>query len=141
MKEVSGDLWTYPADWRGITTNGFVKTNGALVMGRGCAKEARDKIPDLDAKWGAQIKYYGNVVMLDPENKLFTFPVKHRWWEDADLELIEESAKNLGEITRGDPEGIYLLPRPGCGNGGLNWEDVKPLLEDLPDNVLVITNE
>jgi len=31
------------------------------------------------------------------------------------------------------------LPRPGCGNGHRTWEEVKPLLDGLPDNVWVIT--
>ena len=29
----------------------------------------------------------------------------------------------------------------GCGNGQLTWEEVRPLLEGLPDNVLVISKE
>ena len=32
------------------------------------------------------------------------------------------------------------LPRPGCANGGLNWEDVKPHLERiLDDRVTIVT--
>lgn len=35
MIEVKGNLWTYPAEVRVITTNGFVKKNGEAVMGIG----------------------------------------------------------------------------------------------------------
>lgn len=32
-----------------------------------------------------------------------------------------------------------VLPRPGCGNGRLTWEQVKPVIKFLPDNVWVIS--
>jgi len=32
-----------------------------------------------------------------------------------------------------------FLPRPGCGAGELEWKDVKPLLEVLPDKYFVCT--
>ena len=32
---------------------------------------------------------------------------------------------------------IYL-PKVGCGNGGLKWEDVKPHLKFLDDRFIVI---
>ena len=31
-----------------------------------------------------------------------------------------------------------LLPKPGCANGGLNWEQVKPLLEQYLDDRFTI---
>ena len=142
MIEVVGDLWTYPADWRVITTNGFVKTNGECVMGRGCAKEAKEKYPGLPLIVGSIIKHWGNVVRPIEIYKLFTFPVKHNWWEKADPELIKQSAEKFAEIIFGQfDETEIVMPRPGCGNGGLKWEDVKPLLESLPDNVKVITHD
>lgn len=141
MKEVVGDLWTYPADWRVITTNGFVKKNGECVMGRGCAKEFADTHKYFPSVLGQFIQQEGNHVAFWHEEKLITFPVKHNWWEKADPDLIKRS---IGEMLNhvwfyGDRE--YVMPRPGCGNGQLNWEDVRPILEPLPDNVKVITWE
>lgn len=136
MIEVTGNLWTYPADWRVITTNGFVKKNGECVMGRGCAKEARDKFPGFAKQLGHAIQTHGNRLWVWPEHMLITFPVKHNWFEKADPLLIIESTKLLKDWVGSRS---VLMPRPGCGNGQLRWEDVRPLLAALPDNVKVIT--
>ena len=37
------------------------------------------------------------------------------------------------------PGATIVIPRPGCGNGRLDWPVVRPLLESLPDTVTVIT--
>jgi len=26
-----------------------------------------------------------------------------------------------------------IIPRPGCGNGGLNWKDIKPIVKQILD--------
>ncbi len=139
MIEVTGDLWTYPADYRLITTNGTVKKNGECVMGRGCAFEAKRKYPHLAKDLGELIQAYGNRVWGFPNTNLISFPVKHNWYEKADLELIKRSTKQLEDIARLDYGITYVLPRPGCGNGGRKWEEVKPIVSILPDNVHVIT--
>lgn len=156
MVEVTGNLWDYPlADFLVITTNGTVRADGCCVMGRGCAREAAQKFPPLPRKLGAAIRAGGNVVhYFDQEDLgyvgeptgLFSFPVKHHWSERADLDLIRQSAERLGTIARESqiqmPDmgifPIYVLPRPGCGNGGRTWAEVRPLLVDLPENVHVI---
>lgn len=144
MKEIKGNLWDYYRK-RGyivcLTTNGTVKNNGEAVMGRGCALEATKRIPGIAKKLGEKIRVWGNETQwIDDDGYLLAFPVKHNWWEKADLELIKESAEYLKEIAEDrENEGMnFILPRPGCGNGKRTWEEVKPLLEDLPDNVLVI---
>lgn len=139
MIEVVGDLWTYPADWRIITTNGFVKKNGECVMGRGCAAEAKKKYPGLAQELGDQINRWGNHVWINRERQLITLPVKHNWYEKASLPLIEQSVAEMAPHIWFYGDKIYVMPRPGCGNGQLKWEDVKPLLMGLPDNVKVIT--
>jgi len=144
MKEIKGNLWDYlrPMFLLGITTNGTVKTNGACVMGRGCAFEASQRYPEVPKILGQHIREHGNVCWASRELPLFFFPVKHNWYEMADLELIRRSAEELAEIARHPAKPIYtfVLPRPGCGNGRLRWEDVRGVIAPiLPDNVWVIS--
>jgi hypothetical protein len=137
--EVRGNLWELPATWRGITTNGMVKRNGECVMGRGCAFQAKERHPEMPRLLGTKIKSGGNNVYLFPTIGLFSFPVKHAWMDDADLVLIASSARQLRGLAEDSPNETFLLPRPGCGNGRLEWAVVKPLLLSLPDNVSVVT--
>lgn len=148
MKEIKGDLWDHwgkPNTVILITTNGYIKSNGEAVMGAGCAKQAAMKIPTLPRVLGNNIIRYGNNVneLLSSEDGLkpsvLSFPVKHNWWELADIELIKRSAKELLGYAEQCPHLTFILPRPGCGNGRLKWEWVKPILEFLPDNVEVIS--
>lgn len=140
MIEVVGNLWTYPADFRVITTNGDVRADGACVMGRGCAREAAQKWPKLPRELGAIIRSKGNRVHYFNQYSLFTFPVKRHWQERARLDLIKQSIMDFRILTH-NVEATYVLPRPGCGNGQRTWDEVKPLLVDLPDNVFVIDFE
>lgn len=140
MKQVTGNMWTYPADWVGVTTNGVVKANGEAVMGRGTALEAKKRFPDLPKRLGHCIEFSGNRPYFFMDLRIFTFPTKHDWKNKSDLKLIKESAIVLAEDAQSFPTQIYLLPRPGCSNGGLKWEDVEPVISFLPDNVIIIHN-
>lgn len=146
MKEITGNLWDLPADIICITTNGTIKANGRGVMGRGCAKEALTKFPTIDKCLGDSLKSRGNHVQwiygsnTTSSKVIFAFPVKHNWWEEADLELIKRSAMELMKILNTTGIKSVLLPRPGCGNGKLKWEDVKPVIEPiLDDRVTIVT--
>lgn len=141
MIEVTGNLWDFPADVRVITTNGTIRKDGCCVMGRGCAAEAKKLWDGLPLQLGLHIKNHGNVVgcfqCYNPDVLLYSFPVKHNWYEKADIKLIEDSAHALVlQLSDGydDDEVTVVLPRPGCGNGQLKWEVVKPILEPILDN-------
>lgn len=146
MLEVFGNLWEYEADARVITTNGFVKNNGEAVMGRGCALEAAKKYPSLSKDLGVRIKHSGNRVFGFKYDKdiIFTFPVKHNWYEKADIDLIARSALQLIDEIVHSPVNVnhfdmyikshIVIPRPGCGNGGLEWYQVQPMLEEIWDD-------
>ena len=141
MVEVFGNLWTYPAGIKIITTNGSIKTNGHVVMGRGCAYEATKLHRGVPALLGRLIQAHGNHVHIIFRNVpyvLVSFPVKHVWHERADVELIKRSAEELVTLAN-DQQGIddyskVVLPRPGCGNGGLRWEDVKSVIAPILDD-------
>ncbi len=146
MKEIRGQLWDYferPSHIVCITTNLSIRKDGAGVMGRGCAREANLKLPGLSKLLGHHLRTSrdsGKPFFLLPL-RLIAFPVKYRWYDDASLELIAQSACWLDEQAKLTPHFNYVLPRPGCGNGRLDWNKVKPILAGLPDNVLVITYE
>lgn len=128
--EVKGDLvayWNHGDRSIGITTNGTVKNNGRAVMGAGIAKQIRDLVPDFDLELGAYLTKNGNHPTNFKNHNIYTFPVKHNWWDQADIDLILESAEVLNTHA---PWEIHI-PRPGCGNGRLNWEDVKPELNKV----------
>jgi hypothetical protein len=141
MIEIKAELWNLVVPQSAvicITTNGTIKKNGECVMGRGCAFEAKNRYPGSAKRLGTHILAYGNTPCWI-NSGLVSFPVKHNWWEEADIELIKQSALwlcaqalNLGQKT-------FYLPRPGCGNGRLKWENVEPHLRFLPDNVKVVS--
>ncbi len=146
MKEIYGDLWAYedrPGFKICITTNGFIKKDGTGVMGAGVARQAAEKDPELPRLLGHSLKTRGNVVSLLTPN-LISFPVKHNWYEEADLDLIRTSAKELARRAKLHPSTRYILPRPGCGNGGLQWAQVLPIMAKYfgqLDNVYIIERE
>ena len=147
MKEIKGNLWDHYKGADGplicITTNGFVKKNGEAVMGRGCAREAMDRFDGLALRFGNLLKDFGNTFIYIGNGSLFSFPVKHNWWEEADIDLIRRSAQQLMEFLNRQNEfntrshfsfqfKEVILPKPGCGNGKLDWESqVKPILEEI----------
>jgi len=136
MIEIHGNLWdTFDHDHvTCITTNGTVKRDGQGVMGRGCALEGAKKFPELPRRLGSHLKIYGNHVgnLLDKPNPiLLAFPVKHNWWEKADMALIERSCQELLTHMQYLTHKICVLPRPGCGNGHLSWSQVGPFLHSL----------
>jgi len=140
MKEVKGDIWKRSGDVRVITTNGYVKRNGEAVMGRGVALQAARRYQWLPKALGEKLLEEGNHVHLfnTPHGALVTYPVKYNWWQAADPELIERSAKELIVLTNEQGWQQVLMVRPGCGNGQLTWDVVKPILVPLLDDRFII---
>lgn len=143
MIEVFGDIWELAADNKAsaiaITTNGFVKKNGNAVMGRGIALEAAQRYPGIESDLGDLLFTAGNEVWLIATDETYKFdvltlPVKYNWWEKADIELIKKSIRRLVDFTDNSKYNLVLIPRPGCGNGKLKWEDVKPIIEPYLDD-------
>lgn len=139
MKEEFGSLW----DWVnkktiGIPTNGILNRQGELVMGAGVAKDAVFRFGrDLPKSLGARVKKYGNVPFYLVEFDILSFPTKHHWKDRSSLELIRESAKNASNLAELHNLQV-VLPRVGCGLGGLSWEKVKKAIEPLLDDRFTI---
>lgn len=145
MIEVEGDLWEYPADVRAITTNGTVR-NGKNVMGVGCALEAKQRFRGIDEILGGLITKHGNrafrLNLGTPSTTILTFPVKHKVEQKADLQLIADSCMQSFDMANKFGWQNVLIPRPGCGAGGLNYEnEVREVLRlILDDRFKIITH-
>lgn len=145
MKQAIGDLWTFPADAIVITTNGIIKRDGSNVMGAGVALEARRRHPHIAYTLAEYIHQHGNRPFnlgIYAGKRLISLPTKNHWQDRSDPTLILHGIELLVAIAdKFGPQRI-VMTRPGCGNGGLDWEDIEPMIEPyLDDRFTVITKE
>lgn len=146
MKLINGLLdyskpWTTP-DIYLFTGNPITKANGAIVMGRGAAKQVRDTFPGIDKVFGQQVLEHGrdiSLIWLKGSDRQYIgwFKVKEHWKLPADLSVIAASANALAITAATYPTRVFHMNYPGVGNGKLTEADVAPYLEVLPDNVLI----
>jgi len=134
---VQGDIYL-------VTTNSYIRKDGALVMGRGAAKQLATMFPNLPFELGKRIEHLGeyNVGVLTQTNdsklSLGAFQVKYNFADAADLDLIGRSVDELHRLAVEDGR-VFHVNFPGIGNGRLTYDSVLPLLASLPDNVCVWT--
>jgi hypothetical protein len=128
-----------------ITTNPIRRKDGAVVMGRGIAKEAATRYPQLPYDFGRVlgeeadqwVESYVDPIGEYDHQMIGYFMVKDHWRDNAKISIIEKSSYYLERIASFMPAKRYDLNFPGIGNGKLKREDVLPLLQRLPDNVHV----
>lgn len=142
MIEVKGNIFLMEdASAICVTTNGVIQRNGELVMGKGIALAFKNRYSILPKLLGDRVGAYGNVPFLIPltlEDKttkfIISLPTKKHWRDKSDINLIISSIKRLVEITDYYKFEKVYLTQPGCGNGGLEWKEVKKVIEPLLDN-------
>lgn len=148
MLITNGNIWDLLTDDNSaicVTTNGMVKGDGKAVMGAGIAKQARDFF-HADTVLGPLLRKNGNHVydlgayVHGRPFHLLSFPTKHDWRDQSDLNLIRQSAHELVQLANQNGyTKVYLTP-PGCALGRLNWEkQVRPMLEQILDDRFVVT--
>src|SRR5438270_13512920 len=79
--------------------------------------------------------------MVNPKY-IINFPTKRHWKGKSKLGDIQAGLKALNEEVRRLGIRSIAIPPLGCGNGGLEWSEVRPLIEaafaDLPDVRVVL---
>ena len=132
-------MWTVfdAVDLFCITTNGTRRKNGALVMGAGIARQARDKFPTLDMQFGQAISTLPYGLLILPQIKIAAFQVKAHYRQPASLALIQQSTEMLAVWCVEHPTAQVALNFPGIGLGNLSIAEVLPIIETLPDQVQV----
>lgn len=143
MQEMTGELWREHTSGAvvAITTNGMVTRSGKSLMLRGCARQASVKFPELVRILGSLLLNHGNHV-FDLGRRIVSFPVEEDPYQNPQLPLIEQSCRELVELADYKGWQKIVVPRPGCGGGGLAWSEVRPILQKyFDDRFLVISME
>jgi len=66
--------------------------------------------------------------MMNPKY-IINFPTKRKWRGKSRIEDIESGLAALVEELRRLKVSSVAVPPLGCGHGGLNWREVRPLIE------------
>ena len=116
------------------------------VMGKGLALQFKNKFPDYfkDYKYrcskggGSKVKLGRvNPYFLDKDSNkwLVSFPTKYHWRDKSEISSIQSGLIGLRNFCVNFKVMSVAIPKLGCGLGGLDWNDVKPLIEEVFDDV------
>jgi O-acetyl-ADP-ribose deacetylase (regulator of RNase III) len=120
--------------------------NTVGVMGKGIALQFKQAFPDNYLAYEAACKR-GEVevgTMFVFHRNTFTnpriiinFPTKKHWRGKSNIKDIESGLRALIEVVKTEKIRSIAVPPLGCGNGGLDWNQVRPKIEgafsELPD--------
>jgi O-acetyl-ADP-ribose deacetylase (regulator of RNase III) len=125
--------------------------NTVGVMGKGIALMFKERFPENFTAYEQACKAGGvrvgrmfaqAGVELDGPRWIINFPTKKHWRQPAKLEWVEAGLVDLKKIIREKGIRSIALPPLGCGNGGLDWADVRPKIEaalaELQDVEIVV---
>lgn len=120
--------------------------NTVGVMGKGLASEYKKRYPEMFKAYRELCKNeqlgIGNLWLWKATDQwVLNFPTKKHWRQPSKLSYVEAGLEKF--VSQYERRGIseIAFPRLGCGNGGLDWEDVGPLMErylgPLPISVFI----
>ena len=142
---VKGNVFEYPnLDYVCITTNSILNTKGELVMGAGIALEAKKRFPQLPKIYGNKIDklgLFGKDYYLLQHINLIAFQTKRHYEDKSPIELVKRSTQRLKFLATLFDDSIFGLPFPAVQNGGLSKDVVLPIINCLPNNVIVFEKE
>jgi O-acetyl-ADP-ribose deacetylase (regulator of RNase III) len=121
------------------------------IMGRGIALQFRKAFPENYKAYKAACSrgelQPGKMFVFDLNRFqhprfIINFPTKRHWRGKSRIEDIKAGLKDLVEESRKLKIQSIAIPPLGCGLGGLDWEEVRPLIEstfhELPEVCVLI---
>lgn len=133
IKYTTGDMLS-------AETEALVNTvNTVGVMGKGIALQFKDQYPNNFAAYHAACKakqvevgkmfVFEEQPMIGDKKIIINFPTKKDWKHKSKIEYVESGLKDLAKVIEERRIKSIAMPPLGCGNGGLDWGDVKVLIE------------
>jgi len=128
IEYIEGDIFESPAQ---VIVN-TVNTVG--VMGKGLALSFKQRYPQMFERYKNACEKHlitiGKLMLFyEADHWLLMFPTKENWRNPSKLEYIEKGLMKFVSSYADKSITSVAFPRLGCGNGELNWNDVKPLME------------
>ena len=108
------------------------------IMGRGIALQFKQAFPDNFKAYEAACArtevqpgrmFVTETGFLANPKYIINFPTKRHWRSPSRLEDIESGLQALVEEIKTRGIRSIAVPPLGCGNGGLDWKEVRPLIE------------
>ncbi|MEU4470262.1 macro domain-containing protein [Micromonospora sp. NPDC023888] len=120
--------------------------NTVGVMGKGIALQFKRAYPANYAAYrtacaAKEIKL-GQMFLFDsarpgPGRYVINFPTKGHWRTSSKVADVQAGLLDLVRVVRAHGISSVAVPALGCGNGGLDWDEIRPLIERafaaLPD--------
>jgi O-acetyl-ADP-ribose deacetylase (regulator of RNase III) len=108
--------------------------NTVGVMGKGIAKSFREKYPQMYREYRQLCDHgqfqIGNLHLWKGDGRwVLNFPTKTTWRLPSKLTYIEQGLDTFLRNYKDMGVASASFPPLGCGNGNLNWTDVRPLME------------
>ncbi len=113
--------------------------NTVGVMGKGIALQFKEAFPNNNKAYIDACKKNelapGKLLAMWDENLqlgkklIINFPTKVHWRNPSKYEYIEKGLVALRELLEEKKVKSVAIPPLGCGNGGLDWNKVKPMIE------------
>lgn len=129
-------------------TEAVVNTvNTVGVMGKGIALMFKEAFPANYREYAAACERSGvrigemfvteRPAIVGPPRWIINFPTKQHWRGKARIEWIRSGLDDLRRLILEKNIRSIAMPPLGCGNGGLDWKAVRPVIErglgDLQD--------
>ncbi|ALL06230.1 hypothetical protein AQ505_12445 [Pedobacter sp. PACM 27299] len=136
---VTGNFFDYDAEVRVNTVN------CVGVMGAGAALQFKNKFPKMFDEYVRECKL-GRVKIGRPhvwkDQEFFNhspiiinFPTKDHWKKPSEYEYVEKGLVWLREYLQETKPASITVPALGCGHGGLDWGQVRPMIENQLANL------
>lgn len=118
--------------------------NTVGVMGKGIALMFKEAFPDnyklYETACKADKVKVGHMFVVE-RNELFgpkwiiNFPTKKHWRHPTKMEWVTDGLKELRTFIIEKEIKSIAIPPLGCGNGGLDWQDVRKVIENSLSNI------
>ncbi|MBS7671680.1 macro domain-containing protein [Croceicoccus gelatinilyticus] len=134
LSYVSGNIVDDRAQVLVNTVNCQLSRYGNGVMGKGVALAFKERFPSIMADYEAAIRSGemrpGRALLFDlPDGRKWAaLGTKDHFRDPSEFSWVDKGLAELGEKMREAGLKSVALPPPGCGNGGLDWKKVEPLV-------------